>query len=95
LWGGRIARIDGGIRLRDIGGFLGQLLLRSFDRAGRVYQAMECRGFDGVCRGPGSSPWRPSDWLYTLGVSGLALAFRFFNGSQFLGRLIGNRSFIR
>ncbi|MDR1914647.1 MAG: cobalt ECF transporter T component CbiQ [Clostridiales bacterium] len=39
-----------GVKLKDMGVFVGQLLLRSFDRAGRVYQAMKCRGFDGVYR---------------------------------------------
>jgi cobalt/nickel transport system permease protein len=34
-----------GIGLKDSGPFLGRLLLRGFDRAGRVYQAMKCRGY--------------------------------------------------
>jgi cobalt/nickel transport system permease protein len=34
-----------GIRMRDMGSFAGQLLLRSFDRAERVYSAMKCRGY--------------------------------------------------
>jgi len=34
-----------GIEMRDMGSFLGQLLLRSFDRAERVYNAMKCRGY--------------------------------------------------
>ncbi|GHU39236.1 hypothetical protein FACS1894105_13880 [Clostridia bacterium] len=34
-----------GVRLKDAGVFLGQLILRSFDRAERVYQAMKSRGF--------------------------------------------------
>ncbi|GBU21039.1 hypothetical protein R80B4_00927 [Fibrobacteres bacterium R8-0-B4] len=33
-----------GIAMRDMGGFAGQLLLRSVDRADRVYNAMICRG---------------------------------------------------
>lgn len=36
-----------GIRMKDMGSFLGQLLLRSFDQAERVYTAMTCRGFSG------------------------------------------------
>jgi cobalt/nickel transport system permease protein len=32
-----------GIKMKDTGSFLGQFILRSFDRAGRVYQAMKCR----------------------------------------------------
>lgn len=55
-----------GIRLRDIGAFLGQLLLKSFDRANRVYQAMLCRGFDGEYRGAPGRAARASDYAYAL-----------------------------
>jgi cobalt/nickel transport system permease protein len=34
-----------GIRMRDMGCFTGQLLVRSVDRADRVYTAMKCRGY--------------------------------------------------
>jgi cobalt/nickel transport system permease protein len=34
-----------GIAMRDMGSFVGQLLLRSIDRADRVYSAMMCRGY--------------------------------------------------
>ena len=34
-----------GIEMKDMGGFAGQLLIRSFDRADRVYNAMKCRGY--------------------------------------------------
>ncbi|MCL1967451.1 MAG: cobalt ECF transporter T component CbiQ [Fibromonadales bacterium] len=34
-----------GIKMRDMGSFAGQLLLRSFDRADRIYNAMKCRGY--------------------------------------------------
>jgi cobalt/nickel transport system permease protein len=33
------------LRMKDMGFFLGNLVLRSMDRAGRVYNAMKCRGF--------------------------------------------------
>lgn len=36
-----------GLEMRHMGSFTGQLLLRSIDRAERVYAAMQCRGFDG------------------------------------------------
>ena len=35
-----------GVRAKDAGTFAGQLLLRSFGRAERVYDAMRCRGCD-------------------------------------------------
>jgi cobalt/nickel transport system permease protein len=34
-----------GIAIKDMGVFVGQLLLRSIDRADRVYNAMRCRGY--------------------------------------------------
>jgi cobalt/nickel transport system permease protein len=34
-----------GIRMRDMGSFTGQLLIRSVDRSDRVYIAMKCRGY--------------------------------------------------
>ena len=34
-----------GVKIKDMGSFTGQLLLRSFDRAERVYSAMKCRGY--------------------------------------------------
>jgi cobalt/nickel transport system permease protein len=34
-----------GIKMRDMGSFAGQLLIHSFDRAERVYNAMKCRGY--------------------------------------------------
>ncbi len=37
----------GGVRLQHAGSFIGQLLLRSTDRARRIYNAMLCRGFTG------------------------------------------------
>ena len=37
-----------GIQLRYVGEILGQLLLRSYARAGRIYTAMQCRGFQGA-----------------------------------------------
>jgi len=34
-----------GIEMRDMGSFSGQLLIHSFDRAERVYNAMKCKGY--------------------------------------------------
>jgi cobalt/nickel transport system permease protein len=34
-----------GIEMKDMGSFAGLLLIRSFDRADRVYNAMKCRGY--------------------------------------------------
>lgn len=60
-----------GIRMKDMGSFLGQLLLRSFDRAGRVYTAMTCRGFSGRYSRRGRA-MGARDWL-ALGLACLLI----------------------
>jgi cobalt/nickel transport system permease protein len=77
-----------GIRMRDMGSFLGTLVLRSFDRANRVYQAMKCRGFDGVFRSRTVSGLRRADTCYGLVLTAAFLLLRLFNLSLFIGRLI-------
>ncbi|MDR1095076.1 MAG: energy-coupling factor transporter transmembrane protein EcfT [Spirochaetaceae bacterium] len=53
MWTAYALRAPGvkAVRMKDMGTFMGQLLLRSFDRAERVFCAMKCRGFTGVYRG--------------------------------------------
>jgi cobalt/nickel transport system permease protein len=76
-----------GIRMKDMGSFLGQLILRSSDRSGRVYQAMQCRGFRGVYAGIQRAGPGFHDWLYTVLLVSAIFFLRFFNFSLFLGRL--------
>jgi cobalt/nickel transport system permease protein len=78
-----------GIRMKHTGGFLGQLILRSFDRAGRVYQAMKCRGFHGVCRAGKTDLPKIRDWLYIALFLPLLFTLRFFNLSLFFAGLVG------
>ncbi|MDR2494901.1 MAG: cobalt ECF transporter T component CbiQ [Spirochaetaceae bacterium] len=61
-----------GIVMGDMGSFLGQLVLRSFDRAERVYQAMKCRGFQGVYQGAADRKFGRGDYLFTAAVLLLA-----------------------
>ena len=77
-----------GIRMKDMGSFIGQLVLRSFDRAERVYRSMKCRGFDGKYRGKGAGRFRCSDGIYSAAVILSLFLFRFVNISLFLGRLV-------
>lgn len=44
------------------------LLVRSYDRAERVFQAMLCRGFQGKFYSLAAFSWKPRDWLF-LAVS--------------------------
>lgn len=72
-----------GIAIRDMGSFVGQLLLRSFDRADRVYNAMKCRGYCGHhgyqghisrARGMGAT-----DVLFCVATCSLFIIFRIFD----------------
>jgi cobalt/nickel transport system permease protein len=77
------------VRIGDMGGFLGQLLLRGFDRAERVYAAMKCRGFSGKYLSKNTRPPRPADIAFLLILSAALLAMRFFNVSLFFGKMTG------
>ncbi|MDR1622885.1 MAG: cobalt ECF transporter T component CbiQ [Synergistaceae bacterium] len=77
-----------GIRMKDSGSFLGQLILRSFDRAGRVYQAMKCRGFQEPYRRGKTECPKTRDWLYITLFLSLLFSLRFFNLSLFFARLV-------
>lgn len=76
------------LRLRVYGSLIGCLLLRSMDRAERVYRAMVARGFDGdirILRRP-SLCWR--DWVF-VGVCLACFAVaRQWNLANGLGRLL-------
>jgi cobalt/nickel transport system permease protein len=72
-----------------MGSFLGQLLIRSFDRAEKVYVVMKCRGFAGAYRDGLGSSLRLSDLIYIFIVCGGAILFRFFNWGLFAGSFAG------
>lgn len=78
-----------GIRMRDMGSFAGQLLLRSFDRAERVYQAMKLRGFDGNFRAGDAPPMKAADVGYAALACALILGCRFFTLGKLMALLIG------
>lgn len=78
-----------GIMMKDMGSFVGQLILRSFDRAERVYQAMKCRGFHGVYYGGKRGGWRVSDGIFVAFLVLMMIFLRFFNLSLFFGKLAG------
>lgn len=76
-----------GLALRHVGSFVGQLLLRSFDRAERIYQAMRCRGF--ALRDPRRDRRRlvGRDWLFLFFSCGSSLLFRMVDVPLLLGGL--------
>lgn len=77
-----------GMGLRVYGHILGHLLLRTYDRAQRVYLAMLCRGFDGHVRAMGRLHVSRRDVVFTLGWSGVFLLFRLHNVPLLVGRAV-------
>lgn len=77
-----------GIRMADMGCFLGQLLLRSYDRADRVYCAMKCRGYDGSYRIGTAVPQTPRELGITVCVCCGVVALRLVNVSLLLGSML-------
>jgi cobalt/nickel transport system permease protein len=67
---------------------LGQLLLRTFARARRIYQAMVCRGFDGEVRVARRLHLRTADIVFATGWSTVFVLFRFVDIPTLLGRLV-------
>jgi len=67
---------------------IGHLLLRSFDRAERIYLAMRCRGFDGNIRliRDLKAGWK--DFAFVAGWTLLFAAFRMNNISVRLGEIV-------
>lgn len=76
-----------GVHFRAWGSFLGNLLLRSADRAKMVYESMELRGFSPEKLRGEKRPFTRASFFYLL-VTGLLLAFlRFFPLFRFIGSL--------
>jgi cobalt/nickel transport system permease protein len=60
-------------RAKVVGGMVGSLFIRSYERSERVYAAMQARGFEGEIRTLGSRSLATSEWLALAAVlAGLA-----------------------
>jgi cobalt/nickel transport system permease protein len=77
-----------GTGLAAYGSMLGQLLLRTLDRAQRVYGAMQCRGFTGRVHSARTLAFRAGDWAFMLGWSTAFVLFRLVNVPLLLGGLL-------
>jgi len=75
-------------RLRVFGSLVGQLLLRTLDRADRVYRAMLCRGFDGRVRLAGRMRLGLADGAFVFGWVGFFVLCRVYNLPQLLGKIV-------
>ncbi|MBP1765208.1 MAG: ecfT 5 [Firmicutes bacterium] len=80
-----------GLRYQVWGSLLGQLLLRTIDRAQKIYQAMLCRGFDGEIRLLRYHRLTKKDIAYVVGWSVFFLTARMVNIPQWLGALLVGR----
>lgn len=77
-----------GIRFKIWGSLVGQLLLRTVDRAQRIYQAMLCRGFTGEFRLRRQERMAFKDILYILGWACFFVIARLYNIPQLLGSML-------
>lgn len=75
-------------RLNSYGPLLGQLLLRAFQRAQRIHQAMQARGFDGEWRSLRTLRWQPRDTAFVLGSCAGFAVLRAVDLPQWLGGLL-------
>ena len=74
-----------GIHYKAWGSFLGQLLLRSMDRADELYSSMLLRGYHGEFYYAQQRGWSGHDILYTVVCCTLFILARFVNLTQLLG----------
>lgn len=77
-----------GIHVSAWGSFLGQLLLRSMDRAQQLYESMQMRGFRGEFYYASEEPYQKKDALYLLLWMTVFLLLRFVNLSELLGNIV-------
>ncbi|MBQ4370176.1 MAG: cobalt ECF transporter T component CbiQ [Oscillospiraceae bacterium] len=76
-----------GIHRSAWGSFLGQLLLRSMDRAEELYSSMQLRGFKGEFHYAPSKPFAAKDAAYMTLCCGIFILLRFVRVTALLGRL--------
>lgn len=67
--------------LKDVGSFIGQLFLKSYDRAERVYQAMQCRGYGMGDTRMNQQPLTAGDWVFLLAGCLTSILFLVMGGS--------------
>ena len=78
-----------GIEMKDMGGFAGLLLIRSFDRADRIYNAMKCRGYAATDTQHNSSGPALKDIAFFVIVCLLCVMFRFVDVNKELAVIFG------
>lgn len=76
-----------GVHISAWGSFLGQLLLRSMDRATALYESMELRGYHGEFHYAQGRPSSRASWPFAIGCAALIVLARLYNLSALLGGL--------
>ncbi len=76
-----------GVKLRDMGSFLGGMLLRAVNRGERVYHAMQCRGYGGGSVTRGARRFSPRDICYIGAVCAALTAARVLGAENLIGGL--------
>ena len=77
-----------GVRPSAWGSFLGQLLLRSMDRAQALYDSMRLRGFRGEYPFAAARPFTGRDAAFAAGMLAALALFRLVNVARLLGGLV-------
>jgi cobalt/nickel transport system permease protein len=77
-----------GMGLKVFSFLIGQLLLRTIDRASRIHLAMLCRGFDGELRLVRSFRLIGRDVAFFVGWSTLFVVMRLYDVPQLIGNLV-------
>ena len=77
-----------GIHYKAWGSFLGQLLLRSMDRAQELYSAMQLRGFKGEFHYAKKRGFKAADLIFTVTVLVLLFVARNVNITRILGEAV-------
>ncbi|MDD3172842.1 MAG: cobalt ECF transporter T component CbiQ [Herbinix sp.] len=72
------------IKLNDMGTFLGQMILRSIDRAERIYHAMQCRGFNGGMEFSKREKLGIKGWITVVVAGSLIIILRVVNINKIL-----------
>ncbi|MDD3338549.1 MAG: cobalt ECF transporter T component CbiQ [Lachnospiraceae bacterium] len=76
-----------GVHFKVWGPLIGQLLLRSMDRANDLYDSMVLRGYRGAFYVGDKIPFHLKDWMYLILWTGFFVLMRCFNLVQLLGGL--------
>ena len=76
-----------GVQYKVWGPLLGQLLLRSMDRANDVYDSMQLRGFDGEFKTGKAAGVRPADIVWPAAWMAVILLLRLFPVVEWIGGL--------